>query len=71
MALTRRFFTTLAREFLLARPDATEESIEMAVWERMVRITAHNLAAQNAMFNFAKFYEACGMPEEVVAVARG
>ena len=70
MALTRRFFTNLAREFLLARPDAPEESVEMAVWERMVRITAHSLAAQNSMFNFAKFYEACGMPAEVVAVAR-
>lgn len=71
MALNRRFFANLASEFLFARPDATEDSVEMAVWERMVRITAQNLAAQNAMFNFAKFYEACGMPAEVVAVARG
>lgn len=61
MALTRRFFTALAREFLLARPDAPEEAVEMAVWERMVRITAQNLATQNGMFNYAKFYEACGV----------
>ena len=71
MALTRRFFTALARDFLMARPDAPEESIEMAVWERMVRLTANAFAAQNAMFNYARFYEACGMPASVVETARG
>lgn len=69
MALNRRFFTALARDFLMARPDAPQESVEMAVWEQMVRLTANALAAQNAMFNYAKFYQACGMPAEVVAVA--
>ena len=71
MALTRRFFTALARDFLMARPDAPEESIEMAVWEQMVRLTANALSAQNGMFNYARFYEACGMPQAVVDVARG
>ncbi|QWY81359.1 hypothetical protein SEA_RIZWANA_62 [Arthrobacter phage Rizwana] len=69
MALGRRFFANLAKEFLLARPDATEDTIEMAVWEQMIRITARNLAAQNAMFNYGKFYEACGMSQEAVARA--
>lgn len=71
MALNKRFFTSLARDFLMARPDAPQEAVEMAVWEQMVRLTANALAAQNAMFNYGRFYEACGMPQEVVDVAQG
>jgi hypothetical protein len=71
MALTRRFFTALARDFRDAKPGTGDNSTAMAVWEHMVTITANALAVQNAMFNYARFYEACGMPAEVVAVARG
>jgi len=68
VALTRRFFTSLARDFKDARPQSTD-SREFGVWMQMVRITAEALAAQNSMFNYARFYEACGMPEPVVAAA--
>jgi len=68
MALHRRFFTALARDFVEAKPAGDPEvSTAVAVWEHMVTITANHLAAQNGMFNRAKFYEACGMPEDVVA----
>lgn len=60
MALTRRFFTDLARQYREARPHTPADSTAMAVWEHMVVITANALAIQNAMFNFEKFYAACG-----------
>ena len=69
MALTRRFFTALAADFQEARPSASMESTEFAVWMHMVTITANALAVQNAMFKHDRFYEACGMPEHVVAAA--
>lgn len=65
MALTRRFFTKLAHDFRDAKPGTGDSSSAHAVWQHMVTITAGNLAVQNAMFNFAKFYEACGMTPEV------
>lgn len=68
MALTRRFFTKLAADFKEARPQSID-SREHAVWMLMVIITANALAVQNAMFNRQRFYEACGMPEHVVAAA--
>ena len=71
MALTRRFFTALARDFRDARPGSSPESSEFAVWMHMVGITASALAVQNGMFNRAKFYEACGMPEDAVEKAAG
>ena len=73
MALTRRFFTKLAADFREARPagDEGEGSISHAVWMHMVTITANALAAQNAMFNYAKFYEASGMPDAVVTRVAG
>lgn len=61
MALTRRFFTDLAAKYRAQRPEDTA-SREGEVWEDMVRITASALASQNGMFNYAKFYEACGVP---------
>lgn len=69
MALNRRFFTNLAADYKEARPHAPLHSTEFAVWMHMVTITAGNLAAQNAMFNFARFYEAAGMPQHVVEAA--
>lgn len=68
MALTRRFFTKLAADFKEARPQSID-SREHAVWMHMVTITAANLSVQNGMFSFERFYEACGMPEHVVAAA--
>ena len=61
MALTRRFFTDLAAKYRDLRPADDETPNELAVWEAMVRTTATALAAQNGMFNYAKFYEACGV----------
>lgn len=61
MALTRRFFTALAFEYRMLRPEA-DNAEALAVWEQMVRTTATALASQNGMFNYAKFYEACGVP---------
>jgi hypothetical protein len=61
MALTRRFFTDLARKYREAKPQSHPDSTEVAVWAHMVVITANALAVQNAMFNFEKFYEACGL----------
>lgn len=69
MALTRRFFTALAADFKNARPHTPADSTAMAVWEHMVTLTANALAVQNAMFKHDRFYEACGMPEHVVAAA--
>jgi hypothetical protein len=66
MALTRRFFTNLAANFREARPNTTPYSTEYAVWMHCVTITANALAVQNAMFNYAKFYEACGMPADAI-----
>ena len=60
MALTRRFFTNLAAEYYILRPAAGTR--EFDIWESMVRITAMRMAATNGMFNYAKFYEACGVP---------
>jgi hypothetical protein len=71
MALHRRFFTRLAADFRNACPASTEESIEFAVWMHMVTITASALAEQNGMFNLAKFYEACGMPQDIIDRAAG
>lgn len=62
MALTRRFFTKLAKDYRDARPGSSPESAEFRVWEDMVRITADALALQHGMFNYAKFYEAAGVP---------
>lgn len=63
MALTRRFFTALAADYRNLRPAAEDDGrLAFAVWEQMVRTTAQALAAQNGMFNYAKFYEACGLP---------
>lgn len=62
MALTRRFFSALAADYRLLRPASGEGSASHEVWEQMVRTTATALAAQNGMFNYAKFYEACGVP---------
>lgn len=69
MALTKRFFSNLAADFRKARPGTGDNTSAMAVWEHMVTITAGNLALQNGNFNFARFYEACGMRDEVVAAA--
>lgn len=64
MALTRRFFTDLAHKYRDLRPasDSGDSTAAWFVWEQMVRTTATALAAQNGMFNYAKFYEACGLP---------
>jgi hypothetical protein len=64
MALTRRFFTALAADYRMLCPASGKGSASYDVWERMVRTTAHALAAQNGMFNYAKFYEACGVVAE-------
>jgi hypothetical protein len=71
MALTRRFFTNLAAEYKAARPGFGDVSSAMAVWLEMVTITANALAEQNAMFNYQRFYEACGMEPELVARLAG
>ena len=62
MALTRRFFTNLAAEYRRLRPFTEPGDPEFVIWESMIRTTAEALAAQNGMFNYAKFYEACGVP---------
>lgn len=61
MGLTRRFFTKLAHDLRDARPNTTTSSTEYAIWVHCIVITAGNLALQNAMFNYEKFYEACGV----------
>ena len=66
MALTRRFFTNLAKDFREARPETGEDTTPFRVWEHCVTITANALALQNAMFNYGKFYQACGMSQEAV-----
>jgi len=66
MSLTRRFFTSLAREFREAKPATGDDSTPVAVWAHMVTITANAMSVQNGMFNHAKFYEACGMPQEAI-----
>jgi hypothetical protein len=71
MALTRRFFTNLAHKFRDAKPATGADSTAVAVWAHMVTITAGSLAEQNAMFNYAKFYEACGMDDAAVARVAG
>ena len=72
MALTRRFFTELAAKYRDLRPvtsDATGQfGTDYDLWEQMVRMTATSLAAQNGMFNYAKFYEACGMQSRTATV---
>lgn len=60
MALTRRFFANLAADYRAIRPPESMTGSRQ-VWAEMVRITAGALAAQNAMFNYERFYEACGM----------
>lgn len=62
MALNRRFFTALAADYRALRPSEANGKEALAIWEQMVRTTAQALAAQNGMFNYAKFYEACGLP---------
>ena len=71
MALTRRFFKNLATEFRDARPQTGEDSTPFRVWQHCVTITANSLARTNAMFNYAKFYEACGFPAEDVEKVAG
>lgn len=66
MALHRRFFAALARDFKAAKPAEDETPNEQSVWEQMVVITANALSAQNAIFKHDKFYEACGMPQSVI-----
>lgn len=66
MALTRRFFTSLARDFSEAKPATGDDSTEVAVWAHCVTITANALALQNAMFNYEKFYTACGMAPDAI-----
>lgn len=61
MALTRRFFTDLAAKYRALRPEPGASGAAYDLWEQMVRTTATALAAQNGMFNYAKFYEACGV----------
>lgn len=70
MALTRRFFANLAAEYRAARPAYADESAN-ATWTKLVTVTANALAAQNAMFNHQRFYEACGMEPELVAKLAG
>jgi hypothetical protein len=62
MALTKRFFVALAAEYRALRPVTGTDEYTFALWEQMVRTTATALAAQNGMFNYARFYEACGVP---------
>jgi hypothetical protein len=64
MALTRRFFTKLAADFNGIRPRSEDPAHD--TWTDCVIVTATALAEQNAMFNYAKFYQACGMPQEAV-----
>jgi len=71
MALTRRFFTKLAAQYREARPAGPQDTTAYAVWAHLVTITAGALAEQNAMFNYAKFYEACGMDDAAVARVAG
>lgn len=70
MALGRRFFAELAKEFREAKPHTVEESTALAVWMHMVTITASALERQHGGFNRVRFYEASGMPEEAVVRAR-
>jgi hypothetical protein len=60
VALTRRFFTSLAADYRDIRPK-DGGSAEYAVWAQMVATTAAALATNNAMFNHQRFYEACGV----------
>lgn len=66
MALTRRFFTRLAADFRDRKPGYPQDHPTHQTWQDMVVVTATALAEQNAMFNYAKFYQACGMPQEAV-----
>lgn len=68
MALTKRFFVELAREYKEARPAASAESTEFAVWMHCVTITANAMARQNGSFNYVRFYDAAGMPAEAVTL---
>lgn len=70
MALGRRFFTELAKEFREAKPATGDESTALAVWMHMVTITASALERQHGGFNRVRFYEAAGMPNEAVEQAR-
>lgn len=70
MALTRRFFTQLAKDFRDAKPATGDDSMEVAVWAHCVTITANALSLQNGMFKHDKFYEAAGMPEAAVERVR-
>ncbi len=59
MALTKRFYNALAADFKGVRPE--QGTPEREVWASMIVVVASNLAVNNAMFNFQRFYEACGM----------
>ena len=61
MSLTRRFWTSLARDLREARPAV--EGTPLAVWAHCVTITANHLALNNGAFKRDKFYEACGLQQ--------
>jgi hypothetical protein len=69
MGISKRFFVRLAAEFKEARPSSPADETAFAVWMHMVTITANTLQLANISFDRARFYEASGMPENVVAVA--
>jgi nickel-dependent lactate racemase len=66
MALTKAFFRNLALEFREARPQTGPDSTPVAVWAHCITITANSLARNHSGFNYGKFYEACGMPQEAI-----
>lgn len=70
MALGRRFFTELAREFREAKPGAGDNTTAHLVWMHMATITASALERQHGGFNRVRFYEACGFPEQDIDRAR-
>jgi hypothetical protein len=65
MALNRKHFIAFARDLRDIRPPAGQEQL-VAVWAHCVTVTANNLAPHSASFNRARFYEAAGMPQELI-----
>ncbi|UOK18387.1 hypothetical protein SEA_BRUHMOMENT_71 [Arthrobacter phage BruhMoment] len=65
MALNRKHFKAFADDLRSIRPPAEAEQL-VAVWAHCVTVAANNLAPHNGQFNRAKFYEAAGMPQEMI-----
>lgn len=66
-SMSRKFYQSLAKRFLAARPSVHAQSYPM--WVDMVVAATGAIAEGNPAFDRDRFWKACGMPDVEPALA--